>query len=174
MRFVRNNQHHVLFHRLTLPEQFNRSRRRWLAAQAHVSLFDMPAQARATRSFLRRLVGAIMESGRRKAEEFTAEYDCAHKTELTAKQDLGEWKPPDHTRRIVWVTKGGAVVAKSTSREYQRMSPGDQRRFDGWLKANAILGFILFLGMLAMALTTTITTPTSSSVAAGVSKQFAD
>jgi hypothetical protein len=41
------------------------------------------------------------------------------------------------------------------------------------LKANTALGFILFLGMVAMALaTTTTTTPTSSTVAAGVSKQL--
>lgn len=44
-----------------------------------------------------------------------------------------------------------------------------------WLKANTALGFILFLGMVAMALaTTTTTTPTSSTVAAGVSKQLTD
>jgi hypothetical protein len=54
------------------------------------------------------------------------------------------------------------------------MSPEDQRRFDGWMKANAVLGFILFLGMLAMALATTTNSPTSSTVAVGVSKQFAN
>jgi hypothetical protein len=42
-------------------------------------------------------------------------------------------------------------MVRNTSREYQRMSPEDQRRFDGWMKANAVLGFILFLGMVAMA-----------------------
>jgi hypothetical protein len=69
----------------------------------------------------------------------------------------------------------GVVVARSTSRKYHRMSPEDQRRFDGWLKANTALGFILFLGMVAMALATTITTtPTSSTVAAGASKQLTD
>ena len=65
-------------------------------------------------------------------------------------------------------------MVKSTSWEYQRMSPEDQRKFDGWLKANAVLGFILFLGMLAMALATMTTAPTASSVAAGVSKQVAN
>jgi len=34
-------------------------------------------------------------------------------------------------------------MARNTSREYQGMSPEDQRRFDGWMKANAVLGFIL-------------------------------
>jgi hypothetical protein len=65
-------------------------------------------------------------------------------------------------------------MGRRTSREQQRMSPEDRRRFDGWLKANVVVGFILFLGMLAMALATTSTTPNSSSVAAGVSKQFAN
>jgi hypothetical protein len=27
-------------------------------------------------------------------------------------------------------------MVRNTSREYQRMSPEDQRRFDGWMKAN--------------------------------------
>jgi hypothetical protein len=72
------------------------------------------------------------------------------------------------------VTKGGAVVGRSTSREHQRMSLEDRRKFDGWLKANVVVGFILFLGMLAMALATTTTTPTSSNVAAGVSKELAN
>ena len=65
-------------------------------------------------------------------------------------------------------------MASNTSREYQRMSPEDQRRFDGWMKANAVLGFVLFLGMVAMALATTTNSPTSSTVAVGVSKQFAN
>jgi hypothetical protein len=34
---------------------------------------------------------------------------------------------------------------------YQRMSPKEQHEFNGWLKANAILGSILTIGMLAMA-----------------------
>ena len=65
-------------------------------------------------------------------------------------------------------------MGRRTSREQQRMLPEDRRRFDGWLKANVVVGFILFFGMLAMALATTSTTPNSSSVAAGVSKQFAN
>ena len=72
------------------------------------------------------------------------------------------------------VTKGGSAMGRSTSREHQRMSPEARRKFDGWLKANVVVGFILFLGMLAMALATTTTTSTFSSVAAGVSKQFAN
>ena len=62
-------------------------------------------------------------------------------------------------------------MGRSTSSEHQRMSPEDRRKFEGWLKANVVVGFILFLGMLAMALSMTTTTPTSSSVAASVTKQ---
>jgi hypothetical protein len=40
------------------------------------------------------------------------------------------------------------------------MSPEDRRKFDGWLKANVVVGFILFLGMLATAFSTTTTAPT--------------
>jgi hypothetical protein len=65
-------------------------------------------------------------------------------------------------------------MVRNTSWEYQRMSPEDQRRFDGWMKANAVLGFILFLGMVAMALATATNSPTSSTVAVGVSKQLAN
>jgi hypothetical protein len=61
-----------------------------MTAQAPVSVFDMSAQARATRSFVRRFVDAIMESRRRKAEEFLAEYDRAHEDDLSAQQDVGE------------------------------------------------------------------------------------
>jgi hypothetical protein len=50
------------------------------------------------------------------------------------------------------------------------MSLEDQRKFDSWLNASAVLGLILFLGMLAMA----STSPMTSSVAVGVSSQFAD
>ena len=55
-----------------------------MAAQAQVFTFDMPAEARANRSFVRRLVDAIMESRRRKTEQFMAEYDLAHKDDLSA------------------------------------------------------------------------------------------
>jgi hypothetical protein len=41
---------------------------------------------------------------------------------------------------------------KSVIREYQKLSPDDQRTFDRWLKANAIFGAILAVGMLTMAL----------------------
>ena len=40
-------------------------------------------------------------------------------------------------------------MGNGVSRDYQRKN---QREFDGWLKANAILGSILAIGMLAMAL----------------------
>jgi hypothetical protein len=37
------------------------------------------------------------------------------------------------------------------SQQYERMSPEDQRTFDRWMRANAVLGAILGLGILAMA-----------------------
>ena len=55
-----------------------------MASQADVSILDMPAQARANSSFVRRLLDAIVESRRRKAEQFLAEYDRAHKDDLSA------------------------------------------------------------------------------------------
>src|SRR5499427_6700697 len=36
---------------------------------------------------------------------------------------------------------------------YSRLSPEDQRTFDRWLKANAIVGAIFATGLIAMALT---------------------
>jgi hypothetical protein len=36
------------------------------------------------------------------------------------------------------------------SRSYMKMSPQDRRTFDRWLKANAILGFIFAVGIVAM------------------------
>jgi hypothetical protein len=48
-----------------------------MTAQSSVSFFDT-SQAQTTRSFLRRLVHAIMESRRSKAEEIVAEYVRAH------------------------------------------------------------------------------------------------
>jgi hypothetical protein len=39
----------------------------------------------------------------------------------------------------------------STSRELQNMSPEDQLTFDGWVRANAVVGSIFAIGMLAMA-----------------------
>ena len=65
-------------------------------------------------------------------------------------------------------------MGRRTSREHQGMSPEDRRKFEGWLKANVVVGFILFLGMLAMALSMTTNTPTSSSVAASMTKQPAN
>ncbi len=63
-------------------------------------------------------------------------------------------------------------MAKDTVRDYRSASPDDQRKFDRWLKANAILSLILALGMLAMALAA-ITSPKSSHVAAGKSNELA-
>jgi hypothetical protein len=48
------------------------------------------------------------------------------------------------------------------------MSLEDQRKFDSWCNASGVLGFILFLGMLAVALATIPASPIPSSVAAGV------
>jgi hypothetical protein len=42
-------------------------------------------------------------------------------------------------------------LGKRLQQEYQRLSAEDQRTFHKWLKANAIFGAILFIGMLAMA-----------------------
>ena len=39
----------------------------------------------------------------------------------------------------------------SASREFQNMSPEDQHTFDRWIRANAVVGSIFALGMLAMA-----------------------
>jgi hypothetical protein len=72
------------------------------------------------------------------------------------------------------VTKGRDGMGRSTSRGHQRMSPEDRRKFDGWLNANVVVGFVFFVGMLMMALATTTMPPTSSSVAAGVSIQVAN
>jgi hypothetical protein len=37
------------------------------------------------------------------------------------------------------------------SQQYQRLSAEDQRTFDRWISANAILGAVFAVGMLAMA-----------------------
>jgi len=37
------------------------------------------------------------------------------------------------------------------SQQYERMSPEDQRTFDCWIRANAIFGAVLAVGILAMA-----------------------
>jgi hypothetical protein len=37
-------------------------------------------------------------------------------------------------------------------RRFTPLSPEDQREFDRWLKANAILGLIIAVGLVAMAL----------------------
>jgi hypothetical protein len=38
------------------------------------------------------------------------------------------------------------------ARYYKFMSPADQHTFDRWLKANAIVGLILTIGIVAMAI----------------------
>ena len=55
----------------------------------------------------------------------------------------------------------------------QSTSPENQRKFDRWLKANAILSLIPALGMLAMALAAITTSPKSSNLAASESKELA-
>jgi fatty-acid desaturase len=42
-------------------------------------------------------------------------------------------------------------VGKGITREYQRISPHDQWKFNRWLQANATLSLMLAVGMLAMA-----------------------
>ena len=37
------------------------------------------------------------------------------------------------------------------SQQYERLLPEDQRTFDRWMRANAVLGAVLALGILAMA-----------------------
>jgi hypothetical protein len=49
------------------------------------------------------------------------------------------------------ITREG-VVGRRVLRELRNMSPEDQLEFDRWLKANAIVGSILAVGMLLMAL----------------------
>jgi hypothetical protein len=38
------------------------------------------------------------------------------------------------------------------ARHYKRLSPADQRTFDRWLKANAIVGLIFTIAIVAMAI----------------------
>jgi hypothetical protein len=42
-------------------------------------------------------------------------------------------------------------MGRQVSLLYTRMSPEDQSTFDRWLKANAIVGLILTVGIVAMA-----------------------
>jgi hypothetical protein len=63
------------------------------------------------------------------------------------------------------------------SQQYERMSPEDQRTFNRWISANAILGTVFAVGMLAMAVAGTNSTgrpdaaiapsPSAPNVAAG-------
>jgi hypothetical protein len=73
---------------------------------------------------------------------------------------------------LLSVTKEG-VMERDTWWKYQSTSPENQRKFDRWLKANAILSLIPALGMLAMALAAITTSPKSSNVAASESKELA-
>jgi hypothetical protein len=66
-----------------------------MPAQGYISIFDMPAQARTNCSFVRRLLDAIMESRRRTAKEFLAEYNRAHKDDLRAQHYLAT-EPRSH------------------------------------------------------------------------------
>jgi hypothetical protein len=40
-----------------------------------------------------------------------------------------------------------------TARRYRTLSQEDQRRFDRWLKANAVFGLIVYAGFIVLALT---------------------
>jgi hypothetical protein len=59
-------------------------------------------------------------------------------------------------------------MATNTLRDYRRMSLENKRKFDSWVNASGVLGLILFLGIMSMAVATITTSPTPSSVAAGV------
>jgi hypothetical protein len=54
---------------------------------------------------------------------------------------------PVQNRKI----SAGGFMTIGTAREYQNMSPEDQRKFDRWLQSNAFFGSIFAIGMLAMA-----------------------
>jgi hypothetical protein len=58
------------------------------------------------------------------------------------------WKTiaPEHQGRVYQVGKG------YISRFYKTMSPEDQRVYNRWLMANAIIGSIFAMGLLAMAI----------------------
>src|SRR5262249_24971286 len=68
---------------------------------------------------------------------------------------------------------GKGVMERDTWWKCQSTSPENQRKFDRWLKANAILSRIPALGMLAMALAAITTSPRFSNVAAGKSNELA-
>src|SRR5262249_12967200 len=71
--------------------------------------------------------------------------------------------------------------APSSARDWSRVEGGavmrnfylrDPHGFDGWLKANAVLGSLLAIGMLAMALAAVTTSPKSSNVAGSTSHEL--
>src|SRR5262245_7903237 len=70
-------------------------------------------------------------------------------------------------------SQGKGVMERDTWWKCQSTSPENQRKFDRWLKANAILSLITALGMLAMALAAITTSPKSSNLAASESKELA-
>lgn len=76
-----------------------------MTAQAPMSLFDGSALARATRSFLRRLVDPIIESRQRKAEEFLAEYIRTHQECIRTHRD----SLPAQRRRTVAGGRGASA-----------------------------------------------------------------
>ena len=53
--------------------------------------------------------------------------------------------------RLVSVAQEGCVMWNGLPQQYERMSQEDQRTFDSWMRANAIFGAVLALGILAMA-----------------------
>ena len=54
-------------------------------------------------------------------------------------------------RIVVSVAQEGCVMWNGLPQQYERMSQEDQRTFDSWMRANAIFGAVLALGILAMA-----------------------
>ena len=56
------------------------------------------------------------------------------------------------------------------SYEYEKMSPEDRRKFDKWIGANAILGAVCAVGILAMAFASLTSPGRSDAVLAANSK----
>ena len=59
----------------------------------------------------------------------------------------------NHFLAMTYQTERGDMGKGRIASYYGRLSPEDQRTFDRWLKANAIVGAIFATGLIAMALT---------------------
>jgi hypothetical protein len=59
----------------------------------------------------------------------------------------------NHFLSMTHQTEPGDMGKGRVASYYRRLSPEDQRTFDRWLKANAIVGAIFATGLIAMALT---------------------